>query len=346
MKLSIIVPIYNAEKYLTKCVDSILAQTLTDFELILVNDGSTDDSPSICDEYAKKDPRIKVIHKENGGQADARNVGLDIAKGEYIGFVDSDDYIEPVMYEELYNLAISQNADITDSNYRYTYEDGSTNDRTPNHYNSSTYKGSDNIKNYGISRYQISDILCTKIFRRSLFDNIRFPKGKVYEDSYIMLDIVSKCNIFTATSNIYYNYFQRTGSTVHSGFSAKEFDRLDVYFKRIDFFANKNLPDAYQRVVHSFVNNYSKCFFCVFREHKEYKKNFKPYRKKAFKMISDVCKNNDICNLKKTAFILTFISPKLAYRLCIKYFPEMLGITYEEWLLLYKNKKIKDSQMP
>ena len=111
-QISVIVPIYNVEKYLAKCIDSIINQTLTNIEIILVNDGSTDNSRKIIDKYDKKDSRIKVIHKKNGGQGSARNAGLDIAKGEYIGFVDSDDWIDSNMYENLYNAAISNNADI------------------------------------------------------------------------------------------------------------------------------------------------------------------------------------------------------------------------------------------
>jgi len=111
-KISIIVPVYKVEQYIHKCIDSILNQTLNDFELILVNDGSPDQCGQICDEYAKCDSRIKVIHKENGGQASARNMGLDIATGEYIGFVDSDDWIEPDMYEILYNECIINECEI------------------------------------------------------------------------------------------------------------------------------------------------------------------------------------------------------------------------------------------
>ncbi|HAQ0795523.1 TPA: glycosyltransferase, partial [Enterococcus faecium] len=102
-RISIIVPVYNVEKYLKKCVDSILGQTFTDFELLLIDDGSTDNSGSICDELAKTDNRIKVIHKENGGLSDARNIGIEVAKGDFIGFIDSDDYIDEDMYAFLYN---------------------------------------------------------------------------------------------------------------------------------------------------------------------------------------------------------------------------------------------------
>ena len=112
-RISIIVPVYNVEKYLKKCVDSILGQTFTDFELLLIDDGSTDNSGSICDELAKTDNRIKVIHKENGGLSDARNIGIEVAKGDFIGFIDSDDYIDEDMYAFLYNNILKYDAELS-----------------------------------------------------------------------------------------------------------------------------------------------------------------------------------------------------------------------------------------
>ena len=125
-KVSIIVPVYKVGPYLAKCIDSILSQTLTDFELILVDDGSPDSCGEICDGYAKKDERIKVIHKQNGGLSSARNAGLDIAKGEYIGFVDSDDYIEHDMYEFLYKNSVQYDTDIACCGIRHHYGDKNT----------------------------------------------------------------------------------------------------------------------------------------------------------------------------------------------------------------------------
>lgn len=115
--ISIIVPVYKVENYLSKCLDSMICQTYKNIEIILVDDGSPDNSGKICDDYAKKDSRIKVIHKENGGLSDARNAGLKIATGKYIGFVDSDDYISVEMYEKLYNQAKKEDADIACCNY-------------------------------------------------------------------------------------------------------------------------------------------------------------------------------------------------------------------------------------
>ena len=118
-KISVIVPVYNVEKFIKRCLDSIINQTTKDLEIILVNDGSTDNSGKICDEYAKLDNRITVIHKENGGISSARNIGLDVATGEWIAFVDSDDYIEKDMYEVLYKTAIEKNVDICACFFKY-----------------------------------------------------------------------------------------------------------------------------------------------------------------------------------------------------------------------------------
>ena len=117
--ISIIIPVYKTEPYLRKCVDSVLAQTYTNLEVILVDDGSPDDCGKICDEYAAKDSRVKVIHKENGGLSSARNCGLDVATGKYIGFVDSDDWIDPDMYETLLGLLLRYDADIAEGSYRF-----------------------------------------------------------------------------------------------------------------------------------------------------------------------------------------------------------------------------------
>ena len=116
-KVSIVVPIYNVEKYLKQCIESIINQTLQDIEIILVDDGSPDNCPQICDEYAKKDSRIKVVHKKNGGLSSARNAGIEVATGDFIGFVDSDDYIELDMYEKMYNIAKENHVDFVVSDY-------------------------------------------------------------------------------------------------------------------------------------------------------------------------------------------------------------------------------------
>lgn len=203
MKLSIIVPIYKVEKYLDKCVESILEQTFTDFELILVDDGSPDSCGEMSEKWAQKDARIKVIHKKNGGLSDARNAGIDIAEGDYIGFVDSDDFIKPDMFEVLVKNLEGNNADISICGYVDVYANGMKN-------------GSDDRSVYvwnqkeAIEHILMGKLLSvhawTKLYKRRLFENVRYPVGKVSEDAYVIMDIMDQVNtaVFTPYSAYYY----------------------------------------------------------------------------------------------------------------------------------------------
>lgn len=211
-KISVIVAVYNVAPYLKKCVDSIINQTFTDIEIILVDDGSTDESGTICDQYSQRDRRIKVIHKTNGGLSDARNAGLDICKGDFIGFVDGDDYIDDDMYEVLYNNALRYKADISMCCDR----------RVP--YHSGDYNFKDNkvlvwkdkeemIRQIFLSRRTVVAV-CLKIFHRKIFSQLRFPLRLTTEDAYIVLDTLQycQCMVFQKTSK--YNYRRRQGSIV------------------------------------------------------------------------------------------------------------------------------------
>ena len=208
--ISIIVPIYNVEKYLSKCIESILEQTYTNFELILVNDGSPDKCGRICNEYAKKDSRIKVIHKKNGGLSSARNIGIDVAKGEYLGFVDSDDYIEPYMYEYLLKAALDNECSLSVCNINYVFEDGKILNKVTN--------ASDEVLNFveaitEMNTYKKFDMgAWSKLYKKDLFKNIRFPEGKLSEDFYIMYKIFDRAQKVAYVSTPCYNYLQRANS--------------------------------------------------------------------------------------------------------------------------------------
>ena len=196
IELSIIVPVYNVEEYITECIDSILAQTYKDWELILVDDGSTDNSGKICEEYALKDSRIKVIHKENGGLSSARNSGLDIAKGEYITFIDGDDFISPDTIEENINILESQKGiDIIQYPVYYRY---GKNDAYKKSIESKIISGKEQLwYSYMINEYHCS--VCDKIFKKYIFENIRFPIGITSEDIYILPQL------FNIAQNVYYS---------------------------------------------------------------------------------------------------------------------------------------------
>ncbi len=325
MKLSIIVPIYNTEKYLRKCIDSILAQTLTDFECILVDDGSTDNCPSICDEYAEKDPRIVVIHKPNGGQSDARNKGLDIAKGDYIGFVDSDDYIDTNMYEDLYNLAVTNGISMVVCKINYIDANNSISSAKENEtcqciiydaYN-------DLINDFSSINEKIYFSVCCKLFSRDIFKNIRFPKGLLYEDAYITLDLLECCDKVLFVDKCYYNYIYRQGSTMNSTYSYAHTEQLILCNKMIDFYKKRNLNIQIKKAMVRFVDYYIPNHILINTQFKEYKNNFKIYRNQAVRSIPMILSNRYILKLKKFLFLCVFISPRLSIKICEKYFPEL-----------------------
>lgn len=225
-KISIIVPVYNVESYLPQCIESILKQTYQNLEVILVNDGSTDNSLSICKRYQEQDSRVQVLHKENGGLSDARNAGLDIATGEYIGFVDSDDFIDLDMYEILYTNAEKYDADISmcwskdfPSKRKCTF--------------SSKVEVLDTkesvIKKIYLSR-RTAMAICLKLFKREIFDNIRFKKGITTEDGEIFLSLVKKIDRMVIQDNAKYNYRQRDNSITHQrAYSKKILDLTRIY---------------------------------------------------------------------------------------------------------------------
>ena len=222
--ISIIVPVYNVEQYIPKCLDGILSQTYKSLEIILVDDGSTDSSGRICDEYAKKDKRIVVIHKENAGLSSARNAALDIATGKYIGFVDSDDWIDHNMYEILIKVAIKNNADIVNCGVIREYDDGKQKIvKSP-----AEIMRSETALIKLIENEELYDFVVNKLYKSNLWNNIRFPVGQYYEDIYTTYRTFLNANKIVCIKNNLYHYLQRTGSIVRSEFSEKQFHMLDA----------------------------------------------------------------------------------------------------------------------
>lgn len=209
-KVSVIVPVYNMEKYLSRCVDSILAQTYADLEVILVDDGSKDSSAAICDQYAERDGRIKVVHKANGGLSSARNAGLDLAKGDYIGFVDSDDYISPEMYSVLCHHIENSDCEIANVMYVRADENGRTTPSKVPHNTDKEIEAEQFAKELMLHTGDVS--VCTKLFRAELFKNIRFPEGKLNEDLLFILDVLGGVKKIAFAAHVGYFYFTRSGS--------------------------------------------------------------------------------------------------------------------------------------
>lgn len=238
--LSVIVPVYNVENYLSDCIDSILNQTYSNFELFLVDDGSPDRCGEICDEYAKKDTRIKVIHKENGGQGSARNRALDVASGDYIAFVDSDDYIEPNMYEVMIEALERTNSDmslcgfITHSGLRTVKSPVPATEYVIN-------SAEDILRNYFASPF-VDGSPCNKVFRNCIFKNIRFPEGVAREDVYIMHHVFSRCQRAVHGGHCFYNYNIREGSSEHQLFHPKYLVSMKIADERCEFI-RENFPN-------------------------------------------------------------------------------------------------------
>ncbi len=259
--ISVIVPIYNVEKYLFRCVESLINQTYKNLEIILVDDGSPDNCPRLCDEYLKKDNRIKVVHKKNGGLSDARNAGMEIAKGDYISFVDSDDYVSLDFIEELYNTMISENSDIVEcdvvkffgSRFLEKYED----DLIVNNY--STIDGLAAL----ISENTFRQHVWNKLYKTELVSDIYFAVGKLNEDEFWTYQVFGRAKKVTKLNKTMYYYFQREDSIMGDTYNLRRLDALegkfnrqnyiDIYYPELSLMAKIDLYDscifAYQSVL-------------------------------------------------------------------------------------------------
>ncbi len=216
-KISIIVPVYNVEKYIRKCVDSICGQTYGNLEIILVDDGSTDSSGMICDQYEKKDTRIVVVHKQNGGLSDARNAGMEVATGSYIGFVDSDDWIEPNMYERLLALCESEQLDVAAACFVEEYESGvgqrEFSDETL------ILNGLEMLKInvFGHTKYLVTNSVWDRLYKREILKGLLFPVGQCYEDMCFSVKVFLRANRCGLIHSGLYHYRIRENSIMGSG---------------------------------------------------------------------------------------------------------------------------------
>ncbi|RKD23246.1 capsular biosynthesis protein [Ammoniphilus oxalaticus] len=251
--ISIIVPVYNDELHLRACVDSLLTQSFTDFEIILVNDGSTDGSGKICDDFAVKDARVRVIHKHNGGVSSARNIGVAAARGEYIGFVDGDDRIETNMYVELHTLCVETDSDIAICRLgREINGELMNNDPRP------FVKELDH--NEAIARlfegvlYRFS--LCNKLFKKTCFEGVSFPEGRIHEDLSSTYRLFANANKAIYSNFIGYIYVKRENSILTSTYSEK---RLDAFLGWDEILTFMN--DRYKHLTHTVITCF--LYWCI-----------------------------------------------------------------------------------
>lgn len=247
--ISVIVPVYNFEDCIRRCVDSILGQTYRDIELILVDDGSKGRSGAICDEYKTLDDRVKVVHKENGGTSEARNYGLELAEGAYIGFVDGDDFIDPDFYQVLYDLIVEYQTDLSMVSYRQLQQDQSVPKADSGRISVMERKQAvaellldDEIQNY----------VWNKLYKRELFDHIHFSVGVVYDDIYIMYELFRESRDIVYMRTPKYNYCIRETGVIKTGSHKKREDALLAVSRRFQDVGTQ-FPDLREYNAYAFV---------------------------------------------------------------------------------------------
>lgn len=237
-KISVIVPVYKVEAFLDRCIQSVTSQSYKNLEIILVDDGSPDNCPAMCDAWAEQDSRVKVIHKKNGGLSDARNAGMAIATGELMGFVDSDDWIAPDMYQHLYDLMATDNSDIAACGVEMVWGDG-----TPSR--SLTKSGccvlnQEEAMQAIIEESWLKQPVWYKLYKSALIQDIPFPVGKYHEDVFWSYQVVGNAQRVSVSDQVCYFYSQRSGSIMDEEYSLKRMDAIEAKKQRLSYIQEKH----------------------------------------------------------------------------------------------------------
>ncbi|MDD7769120.1 MAG: glycosyltransferase family 2 protein [Treponema sp.] len=244
-RISIIVPVYNVENILKYCVESLIVQSFSDIEILLVDDGSSDNSPKLCDEYLSRDSRIKVFHKSNGGLSDARNFGIEHAIGENFLFIDSDDVLHKDFCKVLIELQDKYNAEITSTDLVKFYDVSELHQLSQASYSPVTYVYNkiEILEEYfhPHDKTKIYHGLCMKLYRKELFENLRFEKGRLHEDLYITYKLLDKCNTFVFIDLPYYYYYQKNLGSITKNYREKNLvDEFDAVQLIEEYFIERN----------------------------------------------------------------------------------------------------------
>lgn len=285
--ISVIVPVYNVEKYLERCVKSIAAQTYKDLEILLIDDGSTDKSGEMCDAFQQTDSRIKAFHKQNGGLSDARNYGIEHSAGEFISFVDSDDYIDEKMLETLHRLITENDADLAVCSAMDVFEGKEVTQVKE-------------IKEFNLNKVESYKYMlrgdgipsaCNKLYKRQTVGNVRFPVGKLYEDGFFTPQILKKVEKTAVTSKPLYYYFRRADSITTKPFRKGDLDVIEAYdkcVKQVKELCPEALPYAEFRYRNAYFNVLDKMLMrddC--KEIPEYKQVVKYLKKHTAQIVKD-----------------------------------------------------------
>ena len=328
-KVSVIIPVYNTEKYLKRCVDSVINQTYSDLEIILIDDGSTDRSGIICDEYTSKDNRVKVVHKKNEGQAIARNYALDIMTGEFVAFVDSDDYIKPDMIYTMVESLVENECDVCICGKIYKYEDKIERKHT---FVRNKVVGNTDMLMKKYFSHNISVVMWDKVYSSKVFDDLRFPPLRCREDSCILHEVLARCKKFVELPDCFYIQNIRENSTERKPFSVEKLECALEALNRRRNFAMKNFPQYYHFVKPCLVYLYYETLQEIVQKNRV-KKNDVLYieilnclKKELSNLVLDDMKCDDVAKIKKI------------YRLVQSGY--LLDLEIYKQSLIYKTKKL------
>ena len=312
--ISVVVPVYNVEKYLEKCVKSICQQTFKEIEIVLVDDGSKDNSGKLCDELAKVDDRIKVVHKNNGGLSDARNVGIKVAAGDFIGLVDSDDYVASDMYEILYRNLIREHADVAVCTAYSCYEDKVL------PYQKAGYETMSGIEFLGrtLSGDCVIVSACCKLYKKKLLLDTQFQKGRLYEDAFILGELFSKVDKVVVEYSPKYYYVHHAGTITTNSYTAKNKDYIKAYEinkKIVQNLCPKYMEAAQYRLFRAY---YELADLALLSETAEAQKDLRQFKKFLKDNFWSIWGNKYVVNTRKIAVFLILLNQKIYRRILIE----------------------------
>lgn len=310
--VSIIIPVYKVEKYLKECLESVVNQTYKNLEIILVDDGSPDSCGKICDEYAKIDKRVKVIHKENGGVSSARNAGLDVASGSYISFVDSDDVIEKRFIETLYHMCVENNCDIATCDYeRFKINMEEEKKFVNNIEIMSPYEMQNRLFVEDESTKVV--VVWSKLYKKYLFDNMKFVSGKIHEDEEMIYKILYFCKTNIVKSDLHlYHYRENLNSIIGKKFNVERLDILYAYDERKNFYKEKGENELYIKSLSNYAETLRNCYLMVSLNIEKDKKDIlKNILMKNKQILNEILKCNGISTTQKIKTLTFSVFPQI-----------------------------------
>lgn len=322
--VSVIIPVYNVEQYLSRCVNSVLKQSYTNLEIFLVDDGSKDNSGTLCDKFAQEDDRIIVIHKENGGLSSARNRALDNCSADYVTFVDSDDAIHSHMIEWMVGEIEKKDVDFVSTGLlsfsdQYPMEieqKVSFQQLTKNDFVNHLYPN-----NFG----RISVTACGKLYKADLFTDLRYPEGEIYEDLHVYLPLLLKCRQISIANEPLYFWYNNTQSITRSDYTKHDrFGEFAVRAKIVDYFSQEGLAEQQEYALNDYLTFFMRNYFAVKIKYRSLEKNLLPHVEIYKTHLPLIKRNEHCCRMRRLCASLMLFFPHVAYIIAKKSIPDCL----------------------